>query len=62
MPDGGGSSDGTKGSKDGQSAVRLSVKDSGIGISDEDLRHLFEPFYRASNVGNISGPIWDWLL
>ncbi|MBL7989908.1 MAG: PAS domain S-box protein [Candidatus Kapabacteria bacterium] len=56
MPDGdGGGSDVAKGSKDGQSAVRLSVKDSGIGISDEDLRHLFEPFYRASNVGNISG-------
>ncbi len=35
--------------------IRFSVKDNGIGIADEDLRHLFEPFYRATNVGNISG-------
>lgn len=42
-------------SKEVQSIVRLSVKDSGVGIAEEDLRHLFEPFYRATNVGNISG-------
>lgn len=41
--------------KEVQSIVRLSVKDSGMGIAEEDLRHLFEPFYRATNVGNISG-------
>ncbi|MBK8024029.1 MAG: HAMP domain-containing histidine kinase [Chloroflexi bacterium] len=27
----------------------------GIGIPDADLKHLFEPFHRASNVGAISG-------
>lgn len=33
----------------------LKIKDSGIGIPDADLKHLFEPFFRASNVGTISG-------
>lgn len=33
----------------------LQVRDHGIGIPPEDLRHLFEPFHRATNVGTISG-------
>lgn len=33
----------------------LTVADEGIGIPPEDLKHLFEPFHRASNVGTISG-------
>ena len=35
--------------------VSIRIKDKGIGIPKEDLNHLFEPFYRASNVGEISG-------
>lgn len=31
------------------SFVEISVKDSGIGISKEDLAHLFSRFYRAAN-------------
>jgi signal transduction histidine kinase len=31
------------------------IKDRGIGIPPEDQRHLFEPFQRAGNVGNIPG-------
>ncbi|RMG81616.1 MAG: PAS domain-containing sensor histidine kinase, partial [Chloroflexi bacterium] len=31
------------------------VKDSGIGIPEEDQKHLFEPFHRATNVGSIKG-------
>lgn len=31
------------------------VKDQGIGIPALDQKHLFEPFYRASNVGAIPG-------
>lgn len=33
----------------------LSVRDSGIGISIEDQAHLFERFFRGSNVTNIQG-------
>lgn len=33
----------------------LSVRDRGIGIPEVQQRHLFEPFFRAENVGNISG-------
>lgn len=31
------------------------IKDSGIGISEEDQRHLFERFFRAKNALNIQG-------
>ncbi|CAL1518882.1 PAS domain-containing sensor histidine kinase [Chitinophaga sp. MM2321] len=33
----------------------LQVKDNGIGMSEEDQQHLFERFYRGSNVSNIQG-------
>lgn len=33
----------------------LTVSDSGIGIPAADMKHLFQPFYRATNVGNIPG-------
>lgn len=33
----------------------LSVKDQGIGISQEDQVHLMERFYRGTNAGNIQG-------
>ncbi|MFN8375026.1 MAG: PAS domain S-box protein [Anaerolineae bacterium] len=35
--------------------VILTCRDYGIGIPEKDQVHLFEPFYRASNVGAISG-------
>lgn len=31
------------------------VQDQGIGIPTEALQNLFQPFYRANNVGNIAG-------
>jgi len=31
------------------------ISDEGIGIPEQDQPHLFEPFYRATNVGEISG-------
>ncbi len=35
--------------------VEYHVIDQGIGIPEEDQRHLFEPFHRATNVGTIPG-------
>lgn len=35
--------------------LKLSVKDQGIGISEEDQLHLFSSFYRGKNATNIQG-------
>ena len=35
--------------------ITISVKDNGIGISEEDQKHLFERFFRGANVANIQG-------
>ncbi|MEO7769153.1 MAG: ATP-binding protein, partial [Ferruginibacter sp.] len=35
--------------------IMLVVKDSGIGISEDDKVHLFERFFRGANVTNIQG-------
>ena len=35
--------------------ILLTVKDCGIGISEEDSQHLFERFFRGTNVTNIQG-------
>lgn len=35
--------------------LMLSVQDEGIGIPEEDLRHLFDRFFRASNASTIQG-------
>ena len=34
---------------------RVSISDQGIGIPSEDLPHVFEPFFRASNTGSVMG-------
>lgn len=31
--------------------VLLSVADSGVGVSDEDMKHIFEPFYSKKKMG-----------
>jgi signal transduction histidine kinase len=35
--------------------VLISVRDYGIGISEEDRKHLFERFFRGKNAVNIQG-------
>ena len=35
--------------------VIVSVKDTGIGISKDDQKHLMERFFRGANAGNIQG-------
>ncbi|MBL6448768.1 PAS domain S-box protein [Fulvivirga sp. 29W222] len=37
------------------SHIHLKVKDMGIGIPEEDMKYLFERFYRASNAGTVQG-------
>lgn len=38
-----------------QNEFVLSVKDEGVGISEEDQQHLFQRFFRGANVTNIQG-------
>ncbi|MBL7913391.1 MAG: HAMP domain-containing protein [Bacteroidia bacterium] len=35
--------------------IYIDVFDNGIGITEEDLKHVFEPFYRANNVKSYKG-------
>ena len=37
------------------SEITIRVRDQGIGIPQDDIERLFEPFSRASNVGSIKG-------
>lgn len=38
-----------------QETVIFIIKDQGIGISSENIPHIFDAFYRANNVGDIGG-------
>jgi PAS domain S-box-containing protein len=42
-------------SKQEKQSLKLTIKDNGLGISEEDQQHLFERFYRGSNVTHIQG-------
>ena len=35
--------------------IKISVTDQGIGMSDDDKKHLFERFFRGTNATNIQG-------
>ena len=35
--------------------IEVSVKDNGIGIPEEEQKHLYNKFFRAKNTGNIPG-------
>jgi PAS domain S-box-containing protein len=38
-----------------EQTLKVMIKDYGIGIPEADHAHLFEPFFRANNTGNIPG-------
>ncbi|MEA5570050.1 ATP-binding protein [Calothrix sp. UHCC 0171] len=38
-----------------ENRVIFQIQDSGIGIEEEDLPYIFQPFHRANNVGKIPG-------
>lgn len=35
--------------------IQISVKDNGVGIPEQDMANMFQPFFRAGNVFNIEG-------
>jgi signal transduction histidine kinase len=35
--------------------MTLTIRDEGLGIPEEDWKHLFERFFRGKNVVNIQG-------
>ena len=39
----------------GSGNCMITIKDNGIGIPENDQKHLFEAFFRAHNTGNIPG-------
>lgn len=36
-------------------SILICVEDSGIGISNENLQHIYEPFFRSDNAKNVKG-------
>ncbi|WP_294818492.1 PAS domain-containing sensor histidine kinase [uncultured Flavobacterium sp.] len=38
-----------------ENSITITVKDNGIGIPQEEQKHLFEAFFRAQNTGTIPG-------
>lgn len=41
--------------KDEKDKVQVSIKNWGIGILEKDMKYIFEPYFRGSNIKTISG-------
>jgi signal transduction histidine kinase len=40
---------------DSQTSVNMQIKDYGIGIPENEIDNVFDPFHRSRNVGNKPG-------
>ena len=38
-----------------QNGINITVQDNGVGVKQEDLKHIFEPFYTTKTVGQGTG-------
>lgn len=47
-----------RGCKDGQVCYRFTISDTGIGMTEEFVEHIFEPFSRNTNTVGIEGTGW----
>ena len=38
-----------------QNGINITIQDNGVGVKEENLKHIFEPFYTTKTVGQGTG-------